>query len=153
LCIADDELPFAIMHVYLSLAKEGDGMGRAANGQNCSRAAAISVWLGLGLLFCQPVCAASRAEVKGGIAANEDCAACHRITRQQRQPPAVADPDEARTIEAPTFNQIARQYAGRPTALARFIMAPRHPMREQEFPPHELKQIIRYIRSLEKERW
>ena len=128
-------------------------MNRAANSQSRSRAAAISVCFGLGLVFCQPVCAASSLEVKGRLAANEDCGACHRITRQQRQPPAVADPDEARTIEAPTFNQIARQYAGRPTALARSITAPRHPMREQEFLPNELKQIIRYIRSLEKERW
>ncbi len=141
------------MHVYLPFAKEGDGMSRAAKGQSCCRAGAISVWLGLGLLVCQPVHAGNRPEVKGRVAAKEDCAACHRITRQQRQPPAIADPDEARTVEAPTFNQIAKQYAGRPTALAQSIMAPRHPMREQEFPPHELKQIIRYIRSLEKERW
>lgn len=116
-------------------------------------AGTISAGCGLVLLFWQPASAATNIQSKGRQAAIEDCSACHRVIRQQKQPSAVADPDEARTVETPAFDQIARQYAGRPDALAYFILAPRHPMREQEFPPHELKAIVHYISSLRDERW
>jgi hypothetical protein len=81
------------------------------------------------------------------------CSACHRVTRDQKQPPAVFDPDEARSVEAPAFDVIAGHYSGRPGALSRFIRAPLHPMREQQFLPRDLRAITRYITSLRGERW
>jgi len=130
-----------------------EAVGGAAYKSKHNLAEALSAGCALTLLFCQPVCAASGLQAKGRQAAIEDCSACHRVIRQQKQPPAVADPDEARTVEPPAFDEIARQYSGRRPALARFILAPRHPMREQEFPPGELKAIVRYIESLREERW
>jgi hypothetical protein len=120
---------------------------------NHNLAKTLSAGCALLLLVCQPVCAATGLKYKGRQAAIDDCSACHRVIRQQKQPARVADPDEARTVETPAFDEIARQYSGRRGALARFIQAPRHPMRELEFPPGELKAIIQYIESLRDERW
>ena len=81
------------------------------------------------------------------------CSACHRVTKDQKQPPAVFDPDEARSLEAPSFDVIATRYSGRADALRHFIRAPRHPMREQQFLPQDLRAIVRYIASLRAQRW
>lgn len=83
----------------------------------------------------------------------EDCSACHRVTAGQRQPAPVPNSDEAISVQAPAFDRIARRYAGRTGALREVIQAPRHPMREQQFLPEELDSLIRYIGSLQKERW
>ena len=102
------------------------------------------------LLVLPPAQAASPQQMQQAI---EDCSACHRVTQGQGPVPSVYDPDQARNIAPPSFDVIARRYAGRPAALARFIQAPRHPMREQRFLPRDLKAILRYIASLRKERW
>ena len=104
------------------------------------------------LLAVQPAIAASPV-LEGRQRAIEDCSACHRVTKDQKLPPLVSDPEEARSMQAPPFDVIARRYAGRPALLARFIRAPLHPMREQQFLPTDLKAIVRYISSLGKERW
>lgn len=82
-----------------------------------------------------------------------DCSSCHRVTKDQNPPPPVFDPDEARNLVAPSFDIIAREYRGKPTRLMNIIQAPRHPMREQQFLPHDLRAIVRYIGSLQNERW
>jgi len=83
----------------------------------------------------------------------EDCSSCHRVTQDQKPPPPVSNPDEARSEQAPSFDLIGRRYAGRPGALTHLIRAPRHPMREQQFLTRDLKAIVSYITSLRKERW
>lgn len=118
-------------------------------------------WRGRGLLlcpllvvlFCQPARAERDKRIDGRQAAIADCSACHRVTRQQKPPAPVTDPDEATTVTAPGFDIIAHRYRGRPRALAQVIRAPRHPMREQQFIPEELKAIVDYIESLRRERW
>ena len=104
------------------------------------------------LLVAQPVYADAPVQ-EGRQDSIEDCSACHRVTRNQKPPPPVPNPDEALGVDAPSFDKIARLYAGRPAALAAFIQAPRHPMREQQFLSRDLKAIVRYIGSLRNQRW
>lgn len=82
-----------------------------------------------------------------------DCSACHRVTRDQKPPAPVYDRDQALTVVAPSFDAIARQYAGRPGSLRAFIRAPRHPMREQQFLERDLTAIGHYIASLQGQQW
>jgi hypothetical protein len=106
----------------------------------------------IAITFIQPAYAISQIG-EGKRDAVADCSACHRVDQDQKQPPPVAFLDEARSVQAPAFDMIARLYAGRPTSLARFIQAPQHPMREQQFLPRDLRAIVRYIGSLRKQRW
>lgn len=118
--------------------------------------ARITIRAHTGLIFAflllRPAYAASLVQ-EGRQDAIEDCSVCHRVTEHQKPPSTVLNPEEARRVEAPSFEVIARRYAGRPAALARFIRAPLHPMREQQFLPRDLEAIVRYIGSLRKERW
>jgi hypothetical protein len=82
-----------------------------------------------------------------------DCSACHRVTADQRPPAPVPDPDEIHDVLAPSFDVIARRYAGKRAALRAIIQAPRHPMREQQFLKRDLTAITEYIGSLRSQDW
>ncbi len=106
----------------------------------------------LGLLALIALSAAAQAAppgaARGRMLAVEACAACHKVTAQQRQPAPVADPDTGEKILAPPFTAIAKRYAGNADGLRAFITLPSHPMREQTFLPRDLRDIVAYIRSL-----
>lgn len=111
--------------------------------------------LGLGILAIAMLAGASApAEARaanatrGRVLAIEDCSACHQVTARQSLPPPVRDPDADENIAAPTFAVIGRKYAGDPKALRAFIVEPHYPMREQEFLPRDLDDIVAYIRAL-----
>ncbi len=65
-------------------------------------------------------------------------------------PGAVLNPDSLEQIRAPAFAQISAKYGKNTKSLRAFILAPRHPMREQKFLPHDLDAIVAYIRSLDR---
>jgi cytochrome c551/c552 len=91
--------------------------------------------------------AASSAEV-GRRLAMDGCSTCHQVMLAQKRPQPVFDPDQAMTISAPTFAEIARKYRGRPDALRRFILDPKHPMPEQDWDAWDLRAIVTYIGGL-----
>jgi mono/diheme cytochrome c family protein len=95
-----------------------------------------------------PADAGSGNPTRGRALAIEDCSACHQVTAQQSVPPTVRDPDADENIAAPTFATIGRKYAGDSRALRAFIVEPHYPMREQEFLPRDLDDIVAYIQSL-----
>lgn len=85
---------------------------------------------------------------RGRMLAVEACSACHKVTRQQRQPDAVTDPDSGDRVLAPPFTAIAKRYGSDTESLRAFIILPNHPMREQTFLETDLSDIVAYIRSL-----
>ena len=104
---------------------------------------AVAAWLaGTGAAL-----AANPAE-QGRNLAIEGCSACHQVTPAQKPPPPVFDPDQAMTISAPAFGEIARKYRGRSGALRRFILDPKHPMPEQHWDTRELRAVVAYIQEL-----
>jgi mono/diheme cytochrome c family protein len=76
------------------------------------------------------------------------CSACHQVTQEQKSRPPVFDRDEQTYVPAPSFNAIAIKYFDRPSALRAFILAPAHPMREQNWDPADLAAVVAFIRSL-----
>lgn len=76
------------------------------------------------------------------------CSACHQVTPEQRPPPLVFDPDEQVNVAAPAFDAIAAKFRHRPAALRQLILAPRHPMREQNWDPADLTAVITFVRSI-----
>jgi cytochrome c551/c552 len=78
----------------------------------------------------------------------DGCSACHQVTPRQKRPEPVFDPDQARSVPAPSFAAIARKYHGRPAALARFIRDPKHPMREGDWDERDLEAVVAFIQSL-----
>ena len=111
--------------------------------------------LGILILFLGLVGPARAANLvaEGLQAAELECSACHQVAKKQRPPGPVYDPDEAINVGAPSFDMIARRYAGRNADLKAFIQAPRHPMREQQFTREDLATISAYITSLRGQRW
>ncbi len=95
----------------------------------------------------------SQAQAAGNIArgretATQDCAACHKVTPAQAQPPAVLDKDSGLTTVALTFASIGLKYAGNPQALRGFIHLPQYPMPAQELSQSDLDNLAAYILSL-----
>ena len=78
----------------------------------------------------------------------QGCAACHKVTTEQKRPEAVPDPDQLDSIAAPSFSAIAAKYAGNDRALRTFILKPHWPMRQQQFLAGDLTAIVAYIHSL-----
>ena len=91
---------------------------------------------------------AANSAAEGRSISIEGCSACHQVTPAQKRPPSVFDPDQAMSISAPTFAEIAIKYHGRSDALRRFIRDPKHPMREQDWGAHDLRAIVAYIQAL-----
>lgn len=87
--------------------------------------------------------------VQGRTLAIQACSACHQVAETQGPSTPVLNPDTLEHVTAPSFVQIARKYGKDTKALRAFILAPTHPMREQQFLPHDLDAIIVYIRYLD----
>ncbi|MBS0274012.1 MAG: c-type cytochrome [Proteobacteria bacterium] len=103
------------------------------------------------LLSAMQAAQAEPAEVAHGRQrAIEYCSGCHQVTHQQPQPAAVPNPDEMVQVAAPSFAAISVKYKGHEKDLRAFIEAPLHPMKEQEFPDHDLDAIIAYIKATKK---
>jgi cytochrome c551/c552 len=103
----------------------------------------VAVWLagaGAGL--------AANLAAEGRSLAIDGCSTCHQVTPAQKRPRPVFDLDQAMTISAPTFAEIARKYRGRSGALRRFILDPEHPMPEQDWDARDLRAIVVYIQGL-----
>lgn len=87
--------------------------------------------------------------VQGRTLAIRSCSACHQVTQRQSPSSPVLNPDTLEHVAAPSFIEIARKYGKDTSALRAFIRTPAHPMREQQFLPHDLDAIVVYIRSLD----
>jgi len=94
--------------------------------------------------------AATLTAADGKSLAEQYCSACHRVSREQDQPPAVAVDSSpgAETVQAPSFARIAAKPDRTAAQLRERIMNPHYPMREQQFIPEELDAIVAYILSL-----
>jgi mono/diheme cytochrome c family protein len=98
----------------------------------------------------------ARAEAAGLTAADgkslaqQYCVACHRVTKEQAQPPdVVVDTGTGpETFQAPSFARIAARPDRTEPQLRERILNPHYPMRAQQFIPEELDAIIAYILSL-----
>jgi mono/diheme cytochrome c family protein len=86
---------------------------------------------------------------EGRTLAIHACSACHQVTETQSPSSPVFNPDTLEHVAAPSFVEIARKYGKNTAALRAFIRTPAHPMREQQFLPHDLDLIVVYIKSLE----
>lgn len=106
------------------------------------------------LWFAIPVAASASTLVDvGRDRAVESCSACHRVTRDQKPPVPVPNPDQLELVVTPSFASIAAAYEGKDAALRAFIRKPQHPMKEQQFLDSDLDAIVAYIHSLDKQRW
>jgi mono/diheme cytochrome c family protein len=85
---------------------------------------------------------------RGETIAVEACSSCHQATARQALPPPIPNPDEATSVPAPSFFDLATMDAE--TLRAR-IKAPAHPMREQDWNDSDLNDVVAYIRSLRRE--
>ena len=83
----------------------------------------------------------------------ESCSACHQVTKEQKRPAPVPNPDELEMVVTPSFASIAAAYRGKDRQLRAFIRKPQHPMKEQQFLDADLDAIVAYIHSLENTRW
>lgn len=90
--------------------------------------------------------------LNGRTLAIEACSACHQVTETQPASTPILNPDTLEHVAAPSFVEIARKYGHNTKALRAFVRAPAHPMREQQFLPHDLDAIVVYIRSLDTRR-
>jgi mono/diheme cytochrome c family protein len=116
------------------------------------RTAVITLLAGLVIANPGALAAESRTISNGKAIAIDACSACHRVTAQQKPPPPVFDIDEQAKILAPDFRTIARRRGTNPVWLRNFILAPRHPMREQDWNARDLKEVVAYIQSLRRQR-
>ena len=94
--------------------------------------------------------AAGLTAADGKSLAQQYCTACHRVTKEQAQPPDVmvdtgTGPE---TFQAPSFARIAARPDRTEAQLRERILNPHYPMRAQQFIPEELDAIIAYILSL-----
>ena len=94
--------------------------------------------------------AAGLTAADGKALAQQYCTACHRVTKEQAQPPdVVADTGTGpETFQAPSFARIAARPDRTEAQLRERILNPHYPMRAQQFIPKELDAIIAYILSL-----
>jgi mono/diheme cytochrome c family protein len=97
-----------------------------------------------------PAHGASLTAADGRSLAQQYCSACHRVTREQAQPPdVVVDTGSAtETFQAPSFARIAARPDRTEAQLRERILNPHYPMREQQFIPEELDAIVAYLLSL-----
>jgi len=102
------------------------------------------IWIGAMSMGAQ----AARNVRAGRALAIEACAACHQVTPNQKPRLPVFNPEEYANVVAPPFNAIAKKYARRSLALRRFILAPVHPMPEQNWDPTDLTAVVAFIQSL-----
>ena len=121
-------------------------MERAARATGYLIAAALTA-----LAF--PATAATDDVAAGREIAIDACSACHKVTSSQAQPAPVPDRDEMTEVKAPSFAVIAKLTGGDERILTQAITEPKHPMREQEWRPEDLKVVIAYIRSLKHQTW
>jgi mono/diheme cytochrome c family protein len=99
------------------------------------------------------VSSASALSDLGRDRAVESCSGCHQVTREQKLPAPVPNPDQLEMVVAPSFASIATAYEGKDRELRTFIRTPQHPMKEQQFLDSDLDAIIAYIHSVDKQRW
>ena len=94
--------------------------------------------------------AAGLTAADGKSLAQQYCTACHRVTKEQAQPPdVVVDTGTGpETFPAPSFARIAARSDRTEAQLRERILNPHYPMRAQQFIPEELDAIIAYILSL-----
>ena len=94
--------------------------------------------------------AAGLTAADGKALAQQYCTACHRVTKEQAQPPdVVVDTGTGpETFQAPSFAHIAARPDRTEAQLRERILNPHYPMRAQQFIPQELDAIIAYILSL-----
>lgn len=109
---------------------------------------AIFVWLG-----APGASSASALTDIGRDRAVESCSACHQVTKDQKLPAPVPNPDQLEMVMAPSFASMAAAYEGKDRELRAFIRKPQHPMKEQQFLDADLDAIVAYIHSLEGQRW
>ncbi|HSM96892.1 MAG TPA: c-type cytochrome [Rhizomicrobium sp.] len=83
----------------------------------------------------------------------ESCSACHQVTKDQKSPAPVPNPDQLEMVVAPSFAAMAAAYEGKDRQLRAFIRKPQHPMKEQQFLDADLDAIVAYIHSLNGQRW
>jgi mono/diheme cytochrome c family protein len=97
-----------------------------------------------------PAQAAGLTAAEGKALAQQYCSACHRVAREQAQPPdVVVDTGSApETFQAPSFGRIAARADRTEAQLRERILNPHYPMREQQFIPEELDAIVAYLLSL-----
>jgi mono/diheme cytochrome c family protein len=97
-----------------------------------------------------PAHGAGLTAAEGRSLAQQYCSACHRVTREQAQPPdVVVDTGSAtETFQAPSFARIAARPDRTEAQLRERILNPHYPMREQQFIPEELDAIVAYLLSL-----
>jgi len=107
------------------------------------------VALAAAVLFSSGAAAAPPVALRGRTLAIQACSACHQVTETQSPSAPVLNPDTLEHVPAPSFAEIAHKYGRNTKALRAFIRAPAHPMREQQFLPHDLDAIVVYIRSLD----
>ena len=86
--------------------------------------------------------------VAGASLARDACSACHRVSRQQKPPAPVFDPDQQAAVHAPSFMSIARDRHKNAAYLRNVITRPHYPMREQSYDKDDLEAIVAYILSL-----
>jgi len=104
-------------------------------------------------LTALPAFAAADPISTGRDIAVDACSACHKVTASQAEPALVPDRDELTEVKAPSFAAIAKRTGGDTRILTQDITEPKHPMREQEWRPEDLKAVIAYIRSLKHQNW
>ncbi len=94
--------------------------------------------------------AAGLTAADGESLAQQYCAVCHRVTKEQALPPdVVVDTGTGpETFQAPSFARIAARTDRTEAQLRERILNPHYPMREQQFIPEELDAIVTYILSL-----
>jgi mono/diheme cytochrome c family protein len=90
----------------------------------------------------------SAGPARGRALAIEACSSCHKVTARQAQPTPVLDPDTRESVIAPSFYAVAAKFGRDTAAMRAFILAPAHPMREQQFVPRDLNDIVAYIHGL-----
>jgi mono/diheme cytochrome c family protein len=84
----------------------------------------------------------------GASLARDACSACHQVSRAQKRPAPVFDPDQQAGVPAPSFMKIARDPRKDAAYLRGVITRPHYPMREQSYDKDDLDAIVAYILSL-----
>ena len=111
---------------------------------------AILVTAALATAYGGAADAADPTAAAGKSLAQQYCTACHRVTREQAQPPdVVVDTGTGlETFQAPSFARIAARPDRTEAQLRERILNPHYPMRAQQFIPAELDAIVAYFLSL-----
>jgi mono/diheme cytochrome c family protein len=76
------------------------------------------------------------------------CSACHQVGPDDPRPGPVRNPDEGRSVLAPSFVEIARDPRKDGIYLRAVIRAPHYPMKEQAIDASDLDALVAYIEWL-----